>query len=160
MGKGWLRDFEEFSHWPLQYLENDRKFKGIGEVATSSERMVKISCLVFAKQMTLEATVFPGNTPLLVSKLSMAKLGIVLDIARDRIHVEALDGPDGKWRDVPVVWSVHRLIPIDHLFLEGDGKVNLIQYILEQLLMRGVTPSIGGRLQSWLGQVPPKMDTF
>ena len=63
---------------------------------TSSERMVKISCLVFAKQMKLEATVILGNTPLLISKPSMAKLGIVLDTARNRIRVEALDGPYGK----------------------------------------------------------------
>ena len=54
VGEDWLRDFEEFSHWPLQYLENDRKFKGIGGVVNSSERMVRISCLVFATQMTLE----------------------------------------------------------------------------------------------------------
>ena len=64
--------------------------------------MVRVSCLVYAMQMTLEARVIPLNTPLLISKPSMAKLGIVLGTASNRIRVEALDGPDGKWRDVPV----------------------------------------------------------
>ena len=124
VGEDWLRDFEEFIHWPLQYLKNDTKFKGIGGVVTSSERMVRRSCLVFVKQMTLEASLIPGNTPLLISKTSMAKLGIVLDTARNRVRVQSLDGPHGKWRDVPVALSGHLLLPIDDLFLERDGKVD------------------------------------
>ena len=87
-GEDWPRDFEELSYWPLQYLENDRKIRGIGGVVTSGERMVKISCLVFAKQMTLEESVILGNRPLLISKTSMAKIGIILDMVRNRIRVE------------------------------------------------------------------------
>ena len=100
----------------------------------SSERMVKISCLVFAKQMALEASVIPGNKPLLISKPSMAKIGIVLDTARNRIRVESLDGTDGKWRDVPVAPSGHLLLPIDDLFVKRDGKVD------EAMVVIGMKP--------------------
>ena len=76
----------------------------------------------------------PGNTPLLISKPSMARLGIVLDTAHNRIRVESLDGPDGKWRDVPVAQSGHLLLPIDHLFLERDSKID------EAMVVSGMKP--------------------
>ena len=96
--------------------------------------MVRISCLVFAKQMTLEASVIQGSTPLPISKPSMAKLGIVLETARNRVRAEALHATDEKRRDVPVARSGHLLVLIDDLFLERYGKVD------EAMVVSGMKP--------------------
>ena len=138
VGQEWLEEFITVTDRPLEYVESDRRFRGIGGVITTSNRMVKIKCLVFGKPMTLEANVIPGKTPLLISKASMAKLGIILDTRRNRIQIEVLDGPGKDWREVPSAQSGHLLLPIDDLCLEEN---------LEEVL--AVFPNDKPRMPEW-----------
>ena len=66
--------------------------------------------------MTLEASAIPSNTPLLVSRPAMSKLGIIIDRKCNKIHIEAIGGVEGQWRDVPTALSGDLLLPIDDVF--------------------------------------------
>ena len=52
----------------------------------------------------------------------MAKLGIVIDSRRNRIRIDAIDGVEGQWRNVPTALSGHLLLPIDDLLVLDEGE--------------------------------------
>ena len=78
--------------------------------------MFETRCLVFDKQMTLEANMISGGMPLLISKL-----GIMFDTRRNHMGTEALDESKSPWRDVLSVRSGNILLSIDDFFLEGES---------------------------------------
>ena len=136
-GETWLELYldtlQEADKALVQVSQSDTKFRFGDGVEVKSSKMVTIPALIGHQKILINTDVVSNDIPLLLSRSSMKRSGMVLDFVNDTVNVL------GETIDLVCTTSGHYCIPLSNTLLDVDSKFYNI--ILHTEGLKGLTRS-------------------
>ena len=128
VGKTWLDAYidmlPEDKKARVSYKPTDAIFRfGDGKPTTAKEIVCLPPAVIGHTSVSIDACVVENEIPLLLSKASMEKAGVVLDFKNKKARILE------KWYDLKSSTSGHFLIPLTELLLYDNSDANIVLHL-------------------------------